>query len=109
MEVAKALYVFVEKGYILHFFEPCISVTFEPKSEKKRKKYNVEKIQDEVRAYLQDIVEREDWTKLLTILLFLLFLLNHPYVPSTKANRTKTRLKDNKISPSLRKAIMIHY
>ena len=65
IEITKYMYQFLECGEMPWYFHPHDNMKFDLRDQKKAKLFNIPQIQASVRDYLKDIVENENWGKLI--------------------------------------------
>ena len=94
IEITKYLYQFLKLGEMPWVFHQHDTMKFDLRDEKKAKLFNIPKIQASVRDYLKDIVNNENWGKLIEDAFDHTSLLGCPLrkgVPYMKKESTKSR------------------
>ena len=99
MEVTKYMYQFLECGEMPWYFHQHDTMKFDLRDQKKAKIFDIPQIQASVRDYLKDIVENENWGKLIEDASDHASLHGCPLrkgVPYMKKESTKSELQKSK-------------
>ena len=94
IEITKSMYQFLECGGMPWYFHQHDTMKFDLRDQKKAKLFNIPEIQASMRNYLKDIVESENWGKLIEDASDHASLHGCPLrkgVPYMKKNSTKIR------------------